>query len=236
MPADATPAFLHVTPLPAIGERVELSPADSHYVTRVCRAHEGDRVRATDGAGGLAVLRLEHLLPGTTAIVESLDRRERVSAISLLCGAPERGRADWLVEKLAELGVAAFQPVDCERGSWERAASRSERWNRLALAALRQSMSRHRMEILPSRPLREVLASLPSGGERRLAEGTGARFEGAATPPALRVGAVGPAAGFDPAEREALVAAGFVPTALGASRLRTETAALTLAGVWAVSW
>jgi 16S rRNA (uracil1498-N3)-methyltransferase len=234
LPADAIPAFLYVAPLPAIGERLELSPEDAHYVTRVCRAREGDRFRATDGAGGLAVLRVERVRPGTSAIVEKFDRHERGSAITLLCGAPEGGRADWLIEKLAELGVAAFHPVDCERASWGRAAARTERWSRLALAALRQSMSFHLMEILPVRPLGEALASLPTGGERRLAEGSGARFEAPSTP-SIRIGAVGPAPGFGVEERERLLAAGFIPTALGPSRLRTETAAVTLAGAWAVS-
>lgn len=235
MPADAIPAFLHVTPLPAIGECVELSSEDAHYVTRVCRAREGDRLRATDGVGGLAVLRLERVRPGTSAIVERVERHERAFAISLLCGAPEGGRADWLIEKLAELGVAAFHPVDCERATWGRAASRTERWDRLVLAALRQSMSFHRMEILPVVPLEESLRSLPRGGERRLAEGSGVRFEASSPTPALRIGAVGPAKGFDVGERERLLAAGFIPTTLGAPRLRTETAALALAGVWAVS-
>jgi hypothetical protein len=45
--------------------------------------------------------------------------------------------------------------------------------------------------------------------------------------------AIGPASGFDPSEREALRNAGFTPICLASARLRTETAAVAWASLWA---
>jgi 16S rRNA (uracil1498-N3)-methyltransferase len=236
LPAEVAPAWLYVPGLPEAGGSLALSSDDTHYLVRVCRAQEGDVARATDGRGGVALLRLLRVRPDAVARVESIDRATRAGAARLLCGAPEGERADWLIEKLAELGVATFQPVDCERSRWEKADRRMERWGRLAIAALRQSRGRHRMEILPPRELREVLRAPLTEGQRWLAESDGKQLASELGPPAAtRIGAVGPAEGFSPEEREALRVAGFEPVSLGERRLRTETAALALATCWSVA-
>lgn len=46
-------------------------------------------------------------------------------------------------------------------------------------------------------------------------------------------GAVGPSAGFADAERNLLLEYGFTPVRLATTRLRTETAALAEAALWA---
>jgi len=58
------------------------------------------------------------------------SRREvaRGDRAIVACGAPEKDRADWLVEKLAELGVSELQPLECARGGWERFAARRDRF------------------------------------------------------------------------------------------------------------
>ena len=146
------------------------------------------------------------------------------------CGAPEGDRADWLVEKLGEVGVARLRLVDTERGRWERAEKRAERWERLAVAAMRQSLSAFRLRIEPPARLADLLAAgVPPAGAW-LADPDGAPFAAAgAAGPGPFAAAVGPSAGFSAAERNALSGSGFVPTRLTPSRLRTETAALALA-------
>lgn len=234
MRGDAAPAFLHLNPLPAEGGSLVLPETDAHYVTRVCRAREGDRLTATDGLGARATLVLTRTGKDVEARVERIERIARPSPVRLLCGAPESGRADWLVEKLAELGVATFQPVACVRGGWDRAAAKRGRWDRLASAALRQSLGSHVMEIHEPVPLAEALRLWPEATGRWVADPDGAPPGPWGPPPeGGRIGAVGPASGFDPGELEALRAAGYAPVRLGDRRLRTETAAVALAAVWA---
>lgn len=233
MPAEAAPSWLCLPELGAVGERLEFSAGDLHYLTRVCRARAGERVSATDGRGAVAGLRLEAEGSGLAGRIETLERHERKREAWLLCGAPESGRADWLVEKLAELGVAVFQPVECIRGRWDRAKGRAGRWERLAVAAVRQSRSPFRTELREPAGLEEALALLPDGGSRWLADPAGPRgiSSGAADSPGA--GAVGPAGGFDEAEWSWLRDRGFQPIALSGTRLRTETAAMAWASWWA---
>ena len=110
--AGDAPSYIYVPDLGALGSSLTLSREEQHYLARVCRARAGETVTATDGRGTLARLRLTSLEPAR-AEVEWLERMERGSQAQVWCGAPEGERGDWLVEKLAELGIAWFQPLDC---------------------------------------------------------------------------------------------------------------------------
>src|SRR5436309_10959587 len=103
--AEASPSYIFAPNMVGVGASLQLSEAESRYLVRVCRAREGDRVTATDGRGTIATLRLASLHPRVLAEVESAQREERRRSAWVWCGAPEGERADWLVEKLAELGV-----------------------------------------------------------------------------------------------------------------------------------
>ena len=151
------------------------------------------------------------------------------------CGAPEGDRADWMVEKLAELGAARFQPLDCERGGWTRWEARQDRLLRLARAALRQSRACHAIEVAAPMPFELWLQSGPEGS-RFLADPDGARASGE-TPPAEGIAtlAVGPSGGFSEGEHKAMRGMEFRLVRLAPARLRTETAAVAAAAWWAAA-
>lgn len=227
--ADGSPSFVHVPSLRESGDEITLEGEEAHYLRRVVRIRPGETVTATDGRGTLAELCVLEAGEGVRAEVRSRRSVERAGELTVWCGAPEGDRADWLVEKLAELGVATLQPVDAERGRWERAEARGERWRRLAVAALRQSRSTHLLEILPARPLAELLKAGRPQGEAWLADPAGALFHPADFASGLKAtAAVGPSSGFSGDELKRLEACGFVAVRLTAGRLRTETAALAL--------
>lgn len=234
MAADAAPALLYLPGLPEPGARFELAAADAHYVARVCRARAGERVEATDGRGARAVLRLVEVRPGVVVELEAVTLEPARRQSWVLCGAPEGERADWLVEKLAELGVGRFLPVDTVRGRWRAAGGRRARWERLAVAALRQSRRLHLMTVEDPLPLQQALACLPPGCTCRLADASGVvpGQDGLSTGEGLAIGLIGPSGGVDDGERQAALVAGFRPMRLSDARLRTETAALA----WAVWW
>src|SRR5436190_359732 len=113
--ADVAPSHLYVPELGPSDSIVSLSRDESHYLHRVCRARIGDVATATDGRGALARLRVIEIGPAARLQVESVEAREPARISWIWCGAPEGQRADWLVEKLAEIGVAVWQPLQCER-------------------------------------------------------------------------------------------------------------------------
>jgi 16S rRNA (uracil1498-N3)-methyltransferase len=200
----------------------------------VCRARPGDRVTATDGRGAIATLRLTEVGAAVVADVESRETVDGSRQAWVLCGAPEGERADWMVEKLAELGIRVLQPVDGKRGGWQRGERRIERWRRLAAAALRQSRGAFMLEVRAPRPLEEAIADLPAGGPRWLCDVSGPPASASkAAGTGIEVGLIGPAGGFESGERERAVGLGFRPMRLAQSRLRTETAALAWSSWWA---
>ncbi len=231
--AEAVPSFLWVEALPAAGRRLALGAENSHYLSRVCRARPGGQVTLTDGRGGLARARLVEVGARTVAEVEAVEWAQALRRATLLCGAPEGERADWMVEKLAELGIGVLQPIECQRATWTRWESKLRRWRRLATAALRQSHRRFLLEIRPPATLCAAVAALSEGSRRLVADAGGEPAARVRVPgDGDSVGAIGPAAGLIEAERASLVAAGFEPIALADGRLRTETAAIA----WAVWW
>jgi 16S rRNA (uracil1498-N3)-methyltransferase len=231
--ADAVPAFVWVPEVPSPDTALELDAPTLHHVRRVCRARPGDALALTDGRGVHATARLE-----ADGRVHVIERRIEPppAAATIACGVPDGERADWLVEKLAEFGIAAFQPIDTARTRWRPERTRTDRWLRLARAALGQSRGAWQMEIRPPVGWDEFVASTPPGATGWFADPEGERaFPIPGPEPRDWVGVVGPAAGLESGEKEQLVGRGFRPIWLSQRRLRTETAALALAAVWATA-
>jgi 16S rRNA (uracil1498-N3)-methyltransferase len=233
LPADAAPSYVYAAELGEPGARVTLDADESHYLARVCRVRAGERIALTNGRGALAQAVLLTVARRVEVEIEKIEHRARERRAEIWCGAPEGQRADWLVEKLAELGVDALQPVDCARAEWKSFDRRVERWRRLALAGLRQSRGAWLLEIRT--PIRLLDAPIPQLGELRFL----ADPEGAAPPQwpsrgSYAVGLIGPAEGLEPQERWRAMDSGFRPMKLGSNRLRCETAALAWAAWWAM--
>src|SRR5437762_11748769 len=129
------PSWLLIPGLEQAQRRVVLPEDEAHHVVRVCRARIGDRLTATDGEGAVARLELESVGSVVEARVLELKHAERGREAWILCGAPEGARADWLVEKLAELGAARVPPIECAAGTWRGALP--ERGRALFRAAIR---------------------------------------------------------------------------------------------------
>jgi 16S rRNA (uracil1498-N3)-methyltransferase len=230
--ADAAPSFLYLPHLDGSPETFTLGEEDARYVARVVRAKPGERLTASDGAGCVAELVIETVRPDVFVRIAHRARAAEGPPRVLLCGAPEGERGDWMVEKCAELGVTRFVPVHTERVRWPE-GTRVERWSRLAVAALRQSQAARLMGVESPVSLRDAVGSLGSG-VRWLADvsGTTALEPGSPSDAAI-AGAVGPSSGFSVEELKYLADNGFLPVGLASSRLRTETAAVALAAIWA---
>lgn len=237
MAADGAPSVVRIASLAALDGEIVIAGDEAHYLSRVVRVRAGERVTATDGQGAIATLEVLETGASIRARVLEHSRQERRATLELWCGAPEGDRADWLVEKLGELGVATFVPVHFKRARWERAEAKRERWDRLATAALRQSRSAWQLEVRPPVPLAEALRSLAPTAARWVCRAEGALWVAPpqAAAPARFVATVGPSSGFTDDELKLLADGGFGSISLARFRLRTETAAMTMAALWAAA-
>ena len=190
------------------------------------RLKPGESFVATDGAGTVA--RLVARAIDRRGIDGMVVARARVDPPALrlwLCAEAEGSRADWLVEKAVELGAWAYCPLaPADPG-------RRARWERLARAALKQSLGAWALR-LPGDDGRPALELARTGGFTGawvgLPGGVDPRTQ--ALPPQgdwLLVS--GPPEGFGGAAEAAWQALpGAQAIDLGPRRLRAETAALAL--------
>ncbi len=228
---------VHVDVTLAAGAVVELPAAAARHV-QVLRLQPGDALTLFDGHGGEWTARVAdvgrqrvHAEVGAHRAVE----RELPRSVTLALGMPANERMDALVEKAAELGAAAVQPLMTQRSVLrlvgERAERRRAHWQAVAVAACEQCGRNRVPAVAPVRDLADWLRALPAAaeGEARvlLSFGPDARTLPAAVGRACAVTVLsGPEGGLGPDEEHAARARGFVPVTLGARVLRADTAPL----------
>ena len=199
---------------------VRLDADESAHCVRVLRHREGDAVEVIDGCGTLYRCTLTDASPREAmARIVSAEPGWGSHPYRLtlaVCPTKNMDRYEWMVEKATEIGVDRIVPVIGERS--ERRVLKPERLRRIVLSAAKQSLKGAVPEIEEPVSVREFVAALPAP--------SGVPLELPA--PSVTV-LIGPEGDFSPEEVRAAMEAGFIPTHLGPSRLRTETAGITAA-------
>jgi len=218
--------------------RVLVQGAEAHHLAVVCRLRPGAIVCLFNGDGRQYPARIEAVSHREVALevfaVES-PNRELPFRLDVAAPLPRGDRAQFLLEKLTELGVTSFTPLRTARSVVHPRESKRDKLQRYVIEASKQCGRNVLMEV---RPLSEwptfcTAADLPS--RRILAHPSGAnqdRGELAPTSPdpcLHTVAAVGPEGGFTNEEIALAHAAGWRILDLGPRILRVETAAIALA-------
>lgn len=211
-----------------------LDPEESRHAVRVLRLREGGTIHVTDGRGG-------HY---ECHIVDANDRACTIEAVSQLptthsqppalhlAVAPTKNpsRMEWLVEKAVEVGVGEITLLNCDHS--ERTFLKTERLEKLAVSAMKQSLHLTLPAINPAVTLRDLLSTThyPLPTQRFIAhceaDKTRTPLHDALKPGSDAVMLIGPEGDFSEEEIALALECGFQPVSLGPSRLRTETAAL----------
>jgi 16S rRNA (uracil1498-N3)-methyltransferase len=211
--------------------RIYFDRDETSHLAASLRKAAGQTIEVTDGEGMLYRAEIEEI--GKAGAVARITGREKVpqarAEITLYQGFIRPQKMDLIVEKCVELGVAAFVPVLTERALERDAAARHERWRRIAVEAMKQSLRAYRPRIGPAQAFEDVLEG--SGRHDVLVvahEGEGGRLlDGDLISGKTSVGLfVGPEGGFADGEIRALSELGAAVISLGGARLRSETAAI----------
>jgi len=215
---------------------IDLPAAAARHV-QVRRLQPGDRVEVFNGQGGAWQASIQHIGRSRVAVhIESFDAAERELgiAVTVAIGMPANERMDILVEKATELGVAAIQPLHCERSvlrlAGERAQRKREHWQAVAAAAAEQCGRTRVPQVALVGSFADWLGAL-DGTEVRLLlslRSDAMPLARAAAGAGALLTLSGPEGGLSPAEEAAAMARGFVATRLGTRVLRAETAPLAL--------
>ncbi len=228
-----------------VGEPTTLSRAATRHALRALRLRQGEMLTLFNGHGGEYAAQLINARePEAEVQVIRFDAREAELQwpITVAQGLSSGDRMDWTVEKAVELGAAAIAPLGMARSvvrlSGERAKSRRDHWQALAVAASEQCGRNRVAEVEPVKPLAEWLQALPDATLRLVLAPDGASLATLRRPPVGRrvVLLVGPEGGFTPEELQTVIEAGFRSTSLGPRVLRTETAAAAAIAMLTALW
>jgi 16S rRNA (uracil1498-N3)-methyltransferase len=218
-------------------------PAGAARHVQVLRLQPGETITLFNGQGGewaVEILRMGRQSVEVRVMAHDPVERELPIAVTLVAGMPANDRFDWLIEKATELGVAAIEPVVCERSvlrlSGERAERKREHWQAVAIAAAEQSGRTRVPVIAPVRTLPQAaaLAAQHADTPHWLLSLTDAVPMAERVAQDLGVGAgrlrvySGPEGGFSTAEETLVRGIGAHAISLGARVLRSETAPLAV--------
>jgi 16S rRNA (uracil1498-N3)-methyltransferase len=211
------------------GSTYTLPEDESKHAVRVVRLTASDAVALVDGRGGVYQAEVADASPKRCQLritgEQQVPRRPYFVHVAV---APTKNldRMEWLVEKAVEIGVDRLTFLRCARS--ERRELKLERLQKIAVSALKQSgqawlpqmnkMTDFTTFVAEVAPETTFIAHLEEGERTALAQVAGAG-------PCCCV-LIGPEGDFTPEEIKLALGRGIRPVALGASRLRTETAAL----------
>ena len=238
------PRFHVDVPL-VIGEPATLTRSATRHALRALRLRQGDMLTLFNGHGGEYVAQLiQAREPEAEVQVVRFDDREAELPwpITVAQGLSSGDRMDWTVEKVVELGACAVAPIAMARSvvrlSGDRAESRRQHWQALAVAASEQCGRNRVADVEPILPLATWIEGLPDATLRLVLAPGGASPATIRRPPPGRrvVLLVGPEGGFTDDESRAAVDAGFRATSLGPRVLRTETAAAAAIAMLSALW
>ena len=216
---------------PDIERSLTLPESDSQHAVRVLRMQPGDSLEVIDGKGHRFCCRLldAHSKHASVEIVSRHDMPLCWKQEITVAVAPTKhmDRMEWMVEKLTEIGVNRIVPLLSERS--ERKVIKTERLEKIAVSAMKQSLKSVLPVIEPLTPVKEFIAGCETEqhfiahcddeSTRNLLARTYRPFTSATI-------MIGPEGDFSPSEIAAALTAGWQPVTLGDNRLRTETAAI----------
>ena len=213
-------------------ENNELLPeSDSQHCVRVLRMKTGDKIEVIDGKG----FRYECIITDAhqkRTKIEILDKQHIPLSWSnniTIAVAPTKhlDRMEWLVEKMTEVGVNRIIPLLCRHS--ERKEIKVERLEKIAIAAMKQSLKTVLPQIDQMTPIKNIISQFNSKQKfiaycdqsiPRLL------FSKEYKPNEDTIILIGPEGDFSIEEISLALENEYKPISLGDNRLRTETAAL----------
>ena len=144
---------------------VTLDPAASRHARDVLRLSQGTQVEMFDDAGQVSTGTIVSLSPQVIVRITAIAPAPvgGMFKLTIASAIPKGERADWMIEKLSELGCWRFVPLATARSVvLPEGRNKRERWMRIATEAAKQSRRHGVMQITNLTPLKDALVA----GER----------------------------------------------------------------------
>lgn len=218
-----------------------LDKDESAHCAKVLRHRSGDEISVIDGCGTLYRCRITSDNPkAVEAAVLSSEENWGGHDYKLhlaVCPTKNNDRYEWFAEKACEVGVDSISPVIGEHS--ERRIFKTARLEKILISAAKQSLKAAVPQVSEPISVKEFITAHKDDENtlkliaycfederipRRSIKEVLDSYQGTEI-----IVMIGPEGDFSKAEAELALEYGFIPVHLGASRLRTETAAVTAA-------
>jgi 16S rRNA (uracil1498-N3)-methyltransferase len=210
------------------GPSVTLNKDDSGHLARVLRANTGDTIHLTDGKGFFYECVVVNPNPKKclVKIIKKEAGKEERSFRLHIAIAPTKNisRFEWFLEKSTEIGINEITPL--LSGHSERKVIKTDRLNRVLIAAMKQSLKSHLPELKEITKFKDLI-NKPFNGQKFIAyvdNGLEDELFHICQKDTDTLILIGPEGDFSREEISEAADHGFKPVKLGPSRLRTETA------------
>ena len=216
---------------------VAIEGPEAHHLATVCRLRRGDSLILFNGRGEeypARVLEAGKRQVSVEVLGVAAPRRELGFRLEVAAPLPKGDRADFLIEKLTELGATAFTPLQTARSVVQPRDAKLDRLRRHVIEASKQCGRNVLLQVRELTPWQAFLGERDLPDLRILAHPDGSAIPGGRGCDV--VFAVGPEGGFTEEEVAAACASGWQPVGLGTRILRVETAALALAAVFGIAY
>jgi 16S rRNA (uracil1498-N3)-methyltransferase len=214
-----------------------LDATQAHHLRDVLRLDTGATVEVFDDTGNTAAATVEtcdphHVVLRVGDIIAAAIGHEIVVAAAV----PKGDRADWMIEKLSELGVSRFIPLITQRSVVQpKGQNKLDRWQRIATESAKQSRRAGVMEIGEIMTLERVVEVKDEGRKAAMIylSPSGIPISSSSSFLLHRSSflLVGPEGGFTEDELALMDRRGLTGVKLTGTILRVETAAFAAAAV-----
>lgn len=208
-----------------------LSPEESAHAVKVLRMNIHDDLVFTDGMGGLFEASIMSAAASKCILqLHKVERFEKDTADLTVAIAPtkNRDRFEWFIEKAVEFGCTEIQPIWCDHS--ERKHAREDRWEKIGIAAMKQSLHLFKPDIHQPKAFAEMIDTFSGrkGFIAYIGDMESKDFYDVYDPSVPSIVAIGPEGDFSEEEVQLAVEAGWTVVSLGSYRLRTESAGLAV--------
>jgi 16S rRNA (uracil1498-N3)-methyltransferase len=215
---------------------VELDEFTSKHIIQVLRMQAGEQLQLTNGRGisVIASISSDNRKKCVVTVQQKVDSLSPLSKISIAISPVKNNtRFEWFLEKATEIGVTEIIPLLCSRT--EKQHFKWDRMNGILVSAMLQSQQlwlpllrepvKFNDFVMTNAHQQKFIAHCEEAGQKKQLS------QQVTAPPNEALILIGPEGDFTQQEITLALQQGYLPVALGNTRLRTETAAIVAAAL-----
>ncbi len=214
---------------PSAENIIVLDEVESNHLINVKRSKKGDIIHVTDGEGNLFTTEISNIDKHncSLSILEIKTTPRKLFRLHVAV-APTKNidRIEWFLEKATETGIDEISFLQCRHS--ERKEIKMERLNRVVVSSIKQSLKTFLPKLNPMIDFKTFVSKDLQGEKLIFSTGAIENIKDNYRSGKSLIALIGPEGDFHDDELKLATENGYLPTSLGESRLRTETAAITV--------